>query len=258
MPFDLPPPSDQRTLGLLFSGGLDSAILLGQMLARGLLVQPFYIRSGLLWERAEQRMLVRYLAAMACPGLKPLVTLDLPLADVYHNHWSVTGLGVPDAATPDEAVYLPGRNPLLVIKAALWCRLNGIDELALAPLNSNPFADATAEFFAEFQAALNRATLGDVRLMRPFSELSKREVMELGRGYPLELTFSCINPDGALHCGACNKCHERREAFRLIGAGDPTDYAGRAEAAMAPDRPRGAKQGVPPAQAAIRRFPSPR
>jgi 7-cyano-7-deazaguanine synthase len=225
MPFDLPPTSRQRTFGLLFSGGLDSSILLGQMLARGLRVQPFYIRSGLLWQRAEQRALGRFLAAMACPGLEPLVTLDLPLADVYQNHWSVTGVGVPDAETPDEAVYLPGRNPLLVIKAALWCRLNGIDELALAPLSSNPFADATSEFFAEFQAALNRATLGEVRLVRPFSELSKRDVMELGRDYPLELTFSCIRPEGALHCGRCNKCHERREAFRLIGVADPTAYA---------------------------------
>jgi 7-cyano-7-deazaguanine synthase len=258
MPFDLPPPNDQRTLGLLFSGGLDSAILLGQMLAKGWRVRPFYIRSGLLWQRAEERAAGRFLEALACPGLEPLVTLSLPLADVYQNHWSVTGLGVPDAATPDEAVYLPGRNPLLVIKAALWCRLNGIDELALAPLNSNPFADATPEFFAEFQSALNRATLGDVRLVRPFSELSKCEVMELGRGYPLELTFSCIKPAGALHCGTCNKCHERREAFRLLGAGDPTAYAGRPDAALALDRRRPARQAAPPAEATICRFPSPR
>lgn len=226
MPFDPLLPSRQRTFGLLFSGGLDSSIMLGQMLAEGLSVQPFYIRSGLLWQRAEQRAMGRFLAAMACPGLRPLVTLDLPLADVYQNHWSVTGVGVPDADTPDEAVYLPGRNPLLVIKAALWCQLNGIDELALAPLSSNPFADATSEFFAEFQSSLNRATLGEVRLVRPFSELSKRDVMELGRDYPLELTFSCIRPAGALHCGRCNKCHERREAFRLIGVADPTAYAG--------------------------------
>ena len=81
------------------------------------------------------------------------MTLDMPLADVYLNHWSVTGRDVPDAATPDEAVYLPGRNALLVIKAAVWCGLNGIDELAMAPLGSNPFADATPEFFHGFEQA---------------------------------------------------------------------------------------------------------
>ena len=225
MPFDKPLRRHGAPIGLLVSGGLDSSILLGQLLASGRIVQPFYIDSGLLWQRAELDALRRFLAAMASSKLRPLVVLDLPLADVYENHWSVTGEGVPEADTPDEAVYLPGRNPLLVIKAALWCRLNGIGELALAPLSSNPFADATPEFFAEFQSALNRATLGDVRLLRPFDRLSKRDVMLLGRSLPLEWSFSCIQPCGALHCGQCNKCHERREAFRLIGAEDPTAYA---------------------------------
>lgn len=225
MPSDKPFRRHGPAVGLLVSGGLDSSILLAQLLESGRTVQPFYIASGLLWQRAELDALRRFQAAMASSKLRPLVVLQLPLADVYENHWSVTGVGVPEADTPDEAVYLPGRNPLLVIKAALWCRLNGIGELALAPLSSNPFADATPEFFAEFQSALNRATLGDVQLMRPFDRLSKRDVMLLGRGLPLEWTFSCIHPCGTLHCGQCNKCHERREAFRLIGAEDPTVYA---------------------------------
>lgn len=225
MTFETPFRQPGPPVGLLLSGGLDSSILLGQLLERGRIVQPFYIASGLHWQRAELYWLRRFLAAMAGEGLRSLVVLELPLADVYAGHWSVTGLGVPDAETSDEAVYLPGRNPLLVIKAALWCRLNGIRELALAPLGSNPFADATPEFFAEFQSALNRATLGDVRLLRPFERLTKRDVMRLGRRYPLEWTFSCIHPSATLHCGQCNKCHERREAFRLIGADDPTVYA---------------------------------
>jgi len=232
-PFELPLRRHGLPVGLLVSGGLDSSILLGQLLASGRTIQPFYIASGLLWQQAELDALRRYLAAMASNKLRPLVVLELPLADVYERHWSVTGEGVPEADTPDEAVYLPGRNPLLVIKAALWCRLNGIGELALAPLSSNPFADATPEFFAEFQSALNRATLGDVRLVRPFDRLAKRDVMLLGRGLPLEWTFSCIQPCGTLHCGQCNKCHERREAFRLIGAEDPTVYAESRRAAAA-------------------------
>ena len=34
--------------------------------------------------------------------------------------------------------------------------------------------------------------------------------MALGRGLPLELTFSCIAPVAGQHCGRCNKCAERR------------------------------------------------
>ena len=115
--------------------------------------------------------------AVACPRLEDLVVLELPLGDLYEDHWSVTGQQVPDASSPDDAVYLPGRNALLTIKAALWCRLQGIDRLALAVLGSNPFSDATPEFFDDFQSALDRALGGPVRLVRPFARLEKRQVM---------------------------------------------------------------------------------
>ncbi len=225
MPSDTPPFKSPGTVGLLASGGLDSCIMLSHLLARGCCVQPFYVESGLIWQQSERRALQKFLAALARPALGPLVTLELPLDDLYRGHWSMTGVGVPSADSSDDAVYLPGRNVLLIVKAALWCQLHGIDELALAPLGSNPFPDATPEFFSEFQSALNLATQGQVRLIRPFDRLSKSEVMRLGRGRPLGLTFSCISPQNDLHCGECNKCQERRNAFRLAGRSDPTRYA---------------------------------
>jgi len=213
------------TIGLLLSGGLDSCVLLGHLLAEGHLLQPFYIQSQLVWQREERRAAGRFLKALASPRLKDLVTLHLPLRDLYGAHWSVTGAAVPNASTPDNAVYLPGRNALLLIKPALWCRLHGIGQLALAVLGSNPFADATPEFFDKLESTLNLATGGQVCFIRPFAELSKREVMHLGRGLPLELTFSCIAPHAGLHCGQCNKCAERRAAFRMSKISDPTVYA---------------------------------
>lgn len=211
-------------VGLLLSGGLDSSILLTHFLSQGQRVQPFYIRSNLIWEKAELRALRQFLRAVASPGLEELVVLDLPLDDLYDGHWSLSGEQTPGAETPDEAVYLPGRNPLLVIKAALWCQMRGIHRLALAPLGSNPFADATDDFFDEFQSALSRAASAEIRIERPFANLDKRQVMELGQSCPLELTFSCIAPVDSLHCGACNKCAERQAAFRLVARPDYTSY----------------------------------
>jgi 7-cyano-7-deazaguanine synthase len=54
--------------------------------------------------------------------------------------------------------------------------------------------------------------------------LSKKEVMERGRRLPLELTFSCLNPRGKMHCGACNKCAERMAVFTEAGLIDKTRY----------------------------------
>ena len=70
-------------------------------------------------------------------------------------------MGVPAAGTPDEDVYLPGRNVLLLSKSLLWCHLHGVPEVAMAPLAANPFPDATPEFFETSRGAVNRAVGGD-------------------------------------------------------------------------------------------------
>ncbi len=218
-------PSSDATIGLLLSGGLDSGILLGHLLNSGRRVRPFYVRSQLHWEEAEFRAARAFLAAMSGGMLDPLVVLEMPLGDLYGNHWSITGRNIPDGESPDDAVYLPGRNALLAIKPALWCAMHGIGELALAVLATNPFADATAEFFGEFASALHRAAGSRVDLVRPFAAFDKGQVMRLAGDLPLELTFSCIAPVGHRHCGQCNKCAERQQAFRSINMTDPTPYA---------------------------------
>jgi 7-cyano-7-deazaguanine synthase len=227
----LSPPDPQLSslpLALLISGGLDSAILLCESLGRHPVVQPIYIRSGLAWEEAELSCLERLLAAATTPSLQRLVVLDQPVADIYGEHWSVTGQGVPGADTPDAAVYLPGRNVLLLTKAFLWCHLHHFSLLAIAPLENNPFPDSTIDFFDSLEKALNQAVDGHVRFLQPYRRLHKADVLRRGSSFPLKHSFSCIRPiwiDGApLHCGTCNKCAERQKGFADAGLADPTIY----------------------------------
>ena len=218
--------ANDSTVGVLTSGGLDSCVLIAHLLEQGCRVRPFYVRGGLHWEAAEQSSLRRFLDAAATPKLDALVVLDMPLGDLYGDHWSLDGRDAPDGQSEAEAVYLPGRNALLAIKPAIWCSMHGIGRLALATLAGNPFADATDMFFSEFQQAIGRAMGRTVELIRPFAHNEKKDVLELGSRMPLELTFSCIVPSDGLHCGRCNKCAERREAFRLAGVEDKTTYKG--------------------------------
>jgi len=219
------PATDPPTTGLLLSGGIDSAVLLHQLLARGNRVVPFYVRTGYSWQACELAATERFLIPSASTNLAHLVVLDMPLADLYGDHWSFSGANVPDAATPDAAVYLPGHNPLLLIKPAIWCQMHGIEQLALATLSANPFNDATPEFFSRFEAMLREAVGSRVEIIRPFEQLTKEHVLRLGRELPLELTFSCLSPVAGQHCGQCNKCGERRRGFREAGVHDRTQYA---------------------------------
>jgi len=224
-PNDWPPATSSGPLAVLCSGGLDSAVLLAETVQHYPSVYPIYIQVGAFWETLEREYLDRFLAALACPALRPLTTLEQPAGDLYGKHWSMTGDNVPDDSTPDEAVYLPGRNVLLLSKSLIWCHLNGVSELALATLSANPFPDATPAFFDGFADVVGRAVNGTVRIIRPYASLKKADVVKRVPGTLLKHTLSCIRPVAGLHCGCCNKCAERKYAFAGTGIADPTTYS---------------------------------
>ena len=204
---------------------MDSAVLAWRLLMDGATVQPVYVLTGMAWETVEMGWLLRYLAAIAAPRLLPLRMLAFPLDDVYAAHWSVSGQGTPAYDSPDEAVYLPGRNIILLAKTAVFCALNGFGRIASGVLAGNPFPDATDDFFATLGRGLSLGLATPIAVERPFAALHKVDVVRLGASLPLELSFSCIHPVGELHCGDCNKCAERQQGFADARVEDRTMYA---------------------------------
>jgi 7-cyano-7-deazaguanine synthase len=213
---------------VLFSGGLDSAVLLALERQAHAPVKPLHVRSGLAWEDAERRAIDRLLASPAfATGVEPLATINVDMRDVYPaSHWAVTGQP-PAYDTPDEDVYLEGRNVILLSKAAVFGARFAIPRIALGPLAGNPFPDATPEFFATMQRALSLGLGRTLDIATPLTGFHKDRVVQIGLelGVPLELSMSCMNPDGDHHCGACSKCRERQHAFRDARVKDATTYA---------------------------------
>jgi 7-cyano-7-deazaguanine synthase len=212
-------------VAVLASGGLDSAILVAELLRQGRVVHPIYVRFGLAWESTEEVYLRRFLDTLVKPAPEPLTVLNVPIASVYGTHWSVSGDAVPDERTADEAVYLPGRNLLLLAEPSVWCALHGVHTIALGTLKGNPFPDSSREFFDDFAALALRGMGHSLHVATPFAALTKADVLELGLGLALHDTFSCIDPRDGRHCGHCNKCAERRLAFSALQIDDVTEYA---------------------------------
>jgi 7-cyano-7-deazaguanine synthase len=211
-------------VAVLASGGLDSAVLVAELLRQGRPVHPIYLRFGLAWEPTEETHLRRFLDTLTSPAPEPLVVVQAPIGSVYGAHWSVEGTEVPDDHSADEAVYLPGRNLLLLAQPSVWCALHGVHMVALGTLKGNPFPDSSREFFDEFGALVQRGLEHALEVVTPFAGLTKADVVELGRGLALQHTFSCIDPQGGRHCGHCNKCAERRRAFSTLRIDDITEY----------------------------------
>ena len=212
-------------VAVLASGGLDSAILVAELLRQGRAVHPIYVRFGLAWEPTEEAHLRRFLDTLTSPGARTAHRCwTSPIASVYGTHWSVSGDAVPDERSADEAVYLPGRNLLLLAQPSVWCALHGVHTIALGTLKGNPFPDSSREFFDDFAALVQRGMGHALEVVTPFAGLTKADVLELGRGLALQHTFSCIDPQGGRHCGHCNKCAERRLAFSVLQIDDVTEY----------------------------------
>lgn len=225
---------------VLFSAGLDSAVLLADALARAdadTIVRALYVSVGFAWEGEERTMAEALLAKPPFAGrLAPPVMLRFDMLDVFPpTHWAVRGQP-PGFDTPDEDVFLDGRNVILLSKAAVYMARNGgggtSDEggrtvrLLLGSLACNPFPDATPQFRGTMANALSLGLAVPLTVDAPFSKMHKAEVITRGveLGVPLELTMSCMQPNTGVHCGRCSKCRERRDAFRDAGVDDPTRY----------------------------------
>jgi 7-cyano-7-deazaguanine synthase len=233
-------PNHQMSTAVLLSGGLDSAVLVADEAAAGE-VQPIYVSVGLAWEAAERAVVSSFLAGTSLHGrVLPLVSLSVDMRDVYAaTHWAMQGRP-PGYHTPDEDVYLPGRNVVLLGKAAVYCAAAKIERLVIGTLAHNPFPDATPAFREAMARALSLGLDRPLQIEAPYANTEKSEVIRRGAalGVPFALTLSCMNspktlspqpsalsPSSlALHCGECSKCRERHDAFVEAGIPDPTSY----------------------------------
>jgi 7-cyano-7-deazaguanine synthase len=210
-------------VAVLASGGLDSAIMLVE-LAKNSLVYPIYVEAGLVWEESEKRSLDSFLAAVDDPNIQPVTHLSVPVGPILDSHWSVTGDQVPDGEAPDEDMFVPGRNILLFSLAAVWCSTHDVSRIAIGSLGGNPFPDATPDFFTSFGASLSAGLAHEVKIEAPFRNHKKSELIREYSDLPIELSLTCAQPTGSSHCGNCNKCTERRQAFTEAGVEDRTKY----------------------------------
>ncbi len=221
----------RMTTLVLLSGGLDSAVLAAHE-AQTARVLPVYVSVGLAWEAAEVAMVEQLLRApVFADRVEPLIRVAFTMRDVYPpTHWAIRGVP-PAYDTPDEDVYLAGRNLVLLTKAGVVAARHDAHRIALGPLAGNPFPDARPAFFLSMAEALSLGLDHPIEIATPLLAWTKDAVIKRGvqLRVPFERTLSCMSPlvsDGLpQHCGLCSKCRERRDAFASAQVRDPSTYA---------------------------------
>jgi len=142
-----------------------------------------------------------------------------------------SGGAVPDghyeAANMRQTV-VPFRNAIMLSIAAGFAESVGAEGLVIATHGGDHaiYPDCREDFMRAMGDAMRLGTYAQVQLLRPFITRTKGEIVAEGTrlGVDFARTWSCYK-GGAIHCGTCGTCVERREAFLQAGVPDPTTYA---------------------------------
>lgn len=122
---------------------------------------------------------------------------------------------------------VPFRNGIMLSIAGGFAESVGASAVAIAAHGGDHaiYPDCREDFMRAMGEALALGTYAGVRLMRPFIAFNKGQIAAEGArlGIDFGQTWSCYK-GGAVHCGKCGTCVERREAFHEAGLADPTVY----------------------------------
>jgi 7-cyano-7-deazaguanine synthase len=220
---------------VLLSGGLDSSTALAVARVEGFACHALTVRYGQL-HQVELEAAARVAVALGAVehrvvsvGLSPIAASALTdRAIAVPKDRALAEIGAPGDIPP---TYVPARNTVLCGLALAWAESIGARDLYLGVnvLDASGYPDCRPEFVRAFEALAQVATRrGGFRIHAPLIELTKAEIVRLGRslGVDYALTHSCYDPaPGGAACGRCDACVLRRKGFAEAGVPDPTRYA---------------------------------
>jgi 7-cyano-7-deazaguanine synthase len=241
------------TTVVICSGGLDSVTLAHKLAAEG---RRLHLLSFDYGQRHGKEL--DFARACAARLGTPHEAVDIADLGRLLGGSALTGAqAVPEghyAQATMKATVVPNRNAIMLaiafgLAAGEAAAAGGRGAVAAAVHGGDHFIypDCRPGFVAAFAAMQSHALedLAEIALLTPFLETSKAGIVAEGArlGVPFAETWSCYK-GGALHCGRCGTCVERREAFDLAGVADPTGYADPDYwIAACRDKPRAAEGG---------------
>jgi 7-cyano-7-deazaguanine synthase len=153
------------------------------------------------------------------------------MAREFASHLLKTGGEIPEGHYADanmQQTVVPFRNGVMLAIAAGFAESRGADGLVIAAHSGDHaiYPDCRDDFMKAMGDAIQLGTYAGIQLLRPFIALDKAQIASEGArlGVDFGRTWSCYK-GGAVHCGKCGTCVERREAFIKAGLPDPTEYA---------------------------------
>ncbi len=196
---------------VLLSGGLDSTVLLAHLLDKGdevIAVSFDYGQTHRAKELAAAKTIAAHYGVVhRVVGMSSVV---LPSA--------LTGtVEIPDAhAERPDATVVPARNIIFISIGAAIAESEGASTVVFGANRNDRagYPDCRPDFVKAMNEAVYHGTKSAVRVMAPFSLLTKKEIANYAKnlGAPIELSWSCYR-GGDQPCNRCGACEERNSVL---------------------------------------------
>jgi 7-cyano-7-deazaguanine synthase len=213
---------------VLCSGGLDSVTLAHKVAAESTLTRLVSFDY-----RQRHNKELEYARRCATRLTAPHDVVDIAaVGRLLVGSALTSGGAVPEGHYAEETMrvtVVPNRNAIMLAIAFGVAAAERADAVAAAVHGGDHFIypDCRPAFVEAFETMQRHALDGVARISfsTPFLRMSKADIVREGARLevPFAETWSCYK-GGALHCGRCGTCVERREAFHLAGVDDPTPY----------------------------------
>lgn len=218
--------TSSKKVVVVFSGGLDSTVLLNHLRENGWEVKALHFQYGSKHNMSEQKSLWNVCSRLMVAH----EVVELPLDSLFQSNLLQSGGEIPDGHYEEETMkqtVVPFRNGIMASIAVGYAESIGFEAIALGVHAGDHaiYPDCRETFMSSFYEAAQYGTEANIRVLYPFIHMSKTGIVELGNREkaPMELTWTCYKGLDK-HCGTCGSCTERKEAFRDAGVVDPTEY----------------------------------
>ena len=218
---------------VILSGGLDSTVLLYDLVAQGADIKALSFDYGQKHDKEVSfardtcsRMGIPFTSVSLgevgklLQGSSSLLMESVPIPEGHYESDSM------------RSTVVPNRNMIMLSVAIGHCVAIGYDTVAYAAHGGDHaiYPDCRPEFVAAMGQAAGLCDWKRVAICAPYLSMRKADIVTRGivLGVPFGDTWSCYK-GGDMHCGKCGTCDERREAFATAGVLDPTRYEEGAE-----------------------------
>jgi 7-cyano-7-deazaguanine synthase len=208
---------------VVLSGGPDSTVVVYWAKSQGYDVHCLSFKYGQIADKETKhaKLIAQNLGAT-------IKVIDMNnLKELFMGVTSLCDRNIALTSTFSQPIIVPFRNAIFLSIAVAYAAGICAQNVFYGAHGSDAkfYPDCREEFYKSMEQTARLGTEMNIEIKAPFSGIPKSELIKIGvsLGVPFQLTWSCYL-DGETHCGKCESCVNRRNAFKEAGITDPTEY----------------------------------